>query len=167
MDINTITLVGRIAADPKFAPAQGEGSARISFRLAVGRNIPSSVLKTNPNLQQTDYIECVAFGKAAENHARYLSKGKQVAVRGSLNVNERDNADGTRTWFHQVRAVEVSYGADSAKQASAPTAATTPAGVSENAILALVQKALQANGVSVPKAPKAPAVEELPADPFA
>lgn len=70
--INNITLLGRLTAglDPRQTPS---GKTVASFTLAVdgpGRDAAAS------------FIDCVAWGAAAETIAKYTGKGDQLAVTG-------------------------------------------------------------------------------------
>lgn len=75
-DLNSVVLIGRLTADPKFDQLPS-GTAKASFSLAnnyLGANKTSEV----------NFFDIVAFGKLAETCNSYLKKGKQIAVRGSL-----------------------------------------------------------------------------------
>ena len=70
--MNNIVLIGRITKDPELKYTNnGKGNTR--FTLAVQRN-----------KDETDFINCVAWEKTAENIAEYIKKGSQIAVQGSI-----------------------------------------------------------------------------------
>lgn len=70
--MNTVNLIGRLTKDPELKyTSNGKGNTR--FTLAVQRN-----------KEETDFINCVAWEKTAENIAEYFKKGSQIAVQGSI-----------------------------------------------------------------------------------
>lgn len=70
--MNNIVLIGRITKYPELKYTNnGKGNTR--FTLAVPRN-----------KDETDFINCVAWEKTAENIAEYFKKGSQIAVQGSI-----------------------------------------------------------------------------------
>ena len=70
--MNTVNLIGRLTKDPELKyTSNGKGNTR--FNLAVQRN-----------KEETDFINCVAWEKTAENIAEYFKKGSQIAVQGSI-----------------------------------------------------------------------------------
>lgn len=77
--INNTTLVGRVVRDLEVRTTES-GKSVASFALAVdgfGKDAPAN------------FIDCVAWNKAAEILAEYATKGKQIAITGRLQ---------TRTW---------------------------------------------------------------------
>lgn len=97
--MNSITLVGRLTADPEIRVAKNkEKTAVANFTLAVYRD-----------KETTDFINCVAFRETAELVEKYFSKGLRVAVNGSLNIDVVDNKDNSRSYYTKVvvRNVEI------------------------------------------------------------
>ena len=92
--LNSVTLVGRIATDVtlRYTPS---GRPVAQFRLAVDRPARD---KDN---RKADFIPVVTWGNAAEAAARYLQKGRLVAVRGRLQVREYES-NGQRRWATEV-----------------------------------------------------------------
>ena len=70
--MNNIVLIGRMTKDPELKYTNN-GKANTRFTLAVQRN-----------KEETDFINCVAWEKTAENIAEYFKKGSQIAVQGSI-----------------------------------------------------------------------------------
>ena len=70
--MNTVNLIGRLTKDPELKyTSNRKGNTR--FTLAVSRN-----------KDETDFINCVAWEKTAENIAEYFKKGSQIAVQGAM-----------------------------------------------------------------------------------
>lgn len=81
--INSVTLIGRLVRDIELKTTES-GKTVTSFTLAVdGYNKDSDA----------NFIDCVAWGKAAEILKQYTSKGKQIGITGRLQTRvwERDN----------------------------------------------------------------------------
>ncbi|WP_295154521.1 single-stranded DNA-binding protein [uncultured Brachyspira sp.] len=96
-DFNNVTLIGRLTADPvsKYLPS---GSAVAEFSIANNYYVSSK------NTTEVNYFEVVAFGKIAETVSKYLTKGKQVAVMGTLRQDRWQDKD-TNTSRSKVRIV--------------------------------------------------------------
>lgn len=94
--LNRVVLVGRMTRDPELRRT-GTGTAVTSFTIAMNRNF------TNQNGErQADFIPCVVWNKAAENVARYCSKGSLVGVDGRLQSRQYENQDGRRVTVVEV-----------------------------------------------------------------
>ena len=66
----------------------GQGLAIATFTLAVKRET-----KNKEGNYETDFLNCVAYGKQAETISKYLDKGSQVAIEGRIQTGsyEKDN----------------------------------------------------------------------------
>jgi single-strand DNA-binding protein len=84
-------LVGHLTADPVLRPID-ENRKVCDMRLAVNDQ------KDQPPL----FIDVATFGSQAEACAKYLSKGRAIAVTGRLIYREWLADDGTRRSKHQV-----------------------------------------------------------------
>ncbi|KXB58248.1 single-strand binding family protein [Gemella haemolysans] len=74
------------------------------FAVAVNR------IFTDQNGQrQTDFINCVAFRKQAENMARFLGRGSQVAVEGRIQTRNYQGKDGNTVYVTEVVAESVQF----------------------------------------------------------
>jgi single-strand DNA-binding protein len=89
--VNTVTLVGHLTADPVLRPID-ENRKVCDMRLAVNDQ------KDQPPL----FIDVATFASQAEACAKYLSKGRAIAVTGRLIYREWLADDGTRRSKHQV-----------------------------------------------------------------
>ena len=86
--MNKVILIGRLTADPelRYTPS---GAAVCSFRIAVDRPFNSQ-----SGEREADFINIVVWNKAAENTAKYMSKARQIAVEGPLQIRSYDGNDG-------------------------------------------------------------------------
>ena len=51
---------------------------------------------------EADFINCVAFGKTAENIANFFFKGNQIAIKGRIQTGSYDAQDGTKRYTTDV-----------------------------------------------------------------
>lgn len=98
--MNTVTLIGRLTADPTLRRSTDTTNVSATMRVAVDRH------GTNGG---ADFITVVAFGTAAENHARYLAKGRLVAIGGRLHHNTWTDDAGNNRERYEVIARTVDY----------------------------------------------------------
>ena len=101
--MNKILLIGRLTKDPELRYTQS-GTAVASFTLAVNRNF------TNQNGErEADFINCIAWQKAAEFVSQYFKKGQQMALEGRLQVRSYDDNNGQRRWVTEVVTEKVEF----------------------------------------------------------
>jgi single-strand DNA-binding protein len=98
--MNNVTLIGRLTADPESVEYDndGEHGNLAKFRLAVDRG-PDA----------TDFVPVTAFGKTAAAVLDYCSKGRQVAITGTLRSSEWTRDDGTTAYGLEVIANKVDF----------------------------------------------------------
>ena len=94
--MNKVVLMGRITRDLELKTA-GAGTMFMSFTVAVNRkfNKPGEE-------RQADFINCKAFGKTAENIAKFFSKGALILVEGRIQTGHYDNKEGVRVYTTDV-----------------------------------------------------------------
>ena len=100
--LNSVVLVGRLTADPSLRYTTN-GTAVASFALAVNRRFKQE------GQQDVDFINIVAWKAQAENCAKYLTKGSQVAVEGRLQIRNYEASDGQRRTVAEVVANSVQF----------------------------------------------------------
>lgn len=91
--MNKVVLIGRTTKSPELRYAPGTGTAVCRFTLAVNRPYKKD---------ETDFINCVAFGKIAETIAQYVLKGRQVAITGSIRTGSYENNAGNKIYTTDV-----------------------------------------------------------------
>lgn len=117
--LNNVTLMGRLVADPELKTTQN-GTSVAAFRLAVERNYAPQGQE-----RQADFISCVAWRQTAEFVGKYFTKGRMIAVEGSLQSRNYEDKNGQKRTAIEVL-VERAHFADS-KPASAGQASAPPA----------------------------------------
>lgn len=99
--MNNITLIGRITKDLELK--QAGNANKCDFTIAVDRKFAKE------GQQKTDFINCVCWGKVAENLVNHQGKGKLIAVNGELNIDQYQNAEGENRTFTKVNANNIEY----------------------------------------------------------
>jgi len=101
--INNIVLIGRLVRDPELRYT-GSGIPVGNFTLAVERDF-----KNQQGVKEVDYIKIVTWRKLAEVIAAHLSKGRLVAVNGSLQINKSQDKEGRSYINPEVNADNVQF----------------------------------------------------------
>lgn len=101
--MNVCHLIGNLANDPEVRTTQS-GLCTCSFRLAVQRRF-----KGADGQRETDFIPIVAWRQTAELCAKYLAKGRKVAVTGSLQMRSYQAQDGQKRTVAEVIADNVEF----------------------------------------------------------
>lgn len=100
--MNRVVLIGRLTKDPELRQSQG-GKSICSFTLAVDRRTK------NEGQPSADFIRCKAFGKTADNLAKYMSKGSLIAIGGSIQTGSYTNQQGQKIYTTDVLAQEIVF----------------------------------------------------------
>ena len=82
--MNSLTIIGNLTRDPELRTTP-QGKQVCSIDVAVNRR------KKIEGQPEADYFRVNAWGELAKNCARYLSKGKKVAVTGSVSLSKREH----------------------------------------------------------------------------
>ena len=118
--MNRIILMGRLTAEPDLKYSSKDTSMAIArYSLAVDRKFA----KKEDGSKATDFIRCVAFGKAAEFASKYFHKGQRVLVEGRLQIGEFTNKEGQKVPTADV-VIESQEFADAPKNGQAAPAAS-------------------------------------------
>jgi len=115
--VNSVTFVGHLTADPVIKQLSDDRKV-CNLRLAVNDQ------KDQPPL----FIDVATFGTQADACARYLTKGRAVAVTGRLAYREWEADDGTRRSKHYVIG-RVQFGGGGRTDGDKPAEAETPEAV--------------------------------------
>ena len=100
--MNNVTLIGRLTADPELRHTQS-GIAMSRFTVAVDRRVKSGEEK------QADFITVVAWRQTAEFVCKYFSKGRRIALTGSIRTGSYTAQDGSKRYTTEVFADNVEF----------------------------------------------------------
>ena len=101
--MKSVILMGRLVADPELKTTQS-GLEVTSFRIAVDR----AYVKSGEE-RKADFIDIVAWRKTAVFVCQYFSKGKPIAIKGSLQQRSYDAKDGSKRYVTEVVAENVEF----------------------------------------------------------
>lgn len=101
--MNRVILVGRLTKSPDVKNTTS-GKAVANFTLAVDRRF-----KNKDGQKEADFINCQAWGKAAELLGQYTQKGSRIGVVGRMQVRSYDGTDGVKRWVTEVIVDELEF----------------------------------------------------------
>lgn len=70
-----------------------QGLAVGTFTLAIKREIKED---------ETDFLNCVAYGKTAELVSKYLDKGSKISVEGHIQTGSYENKEGKKVYTTDI-----------------------------------------------------------------
>jgi len=92
MAMNVIVLQGNLVADPTF---HGENDSVARFTIANNTGFGDNA--------EVHFVDCVAFGKQVETIQKFLTKGKEINIRGRLVQRRWENDEGEKRSKLEVR----------------------------------------------------------------
>lgn len=102
--MNRAVIIGNLTRDPELRTTRETGLSVCSFTVAVSRRT------ANQSGERTaDFIPVVAWRGTAENCAKYLQKGSQVAVAGAIQTRSYEDDMGARRYVTEIIADEVKF----------------------------------------------------------
>ena len=99
--MNKVFLIGRLTQDPTASTLQS-GHTYCRFSIAVNRNF------SRDGENRADFINIVTWDGLAQNCVKYLEKGSQVAVTGSIQTGSYER-DGVKRQTFDIRADQVEF----------------------------------------------------------
>lgn len=100
--LNTWIGMGRLTRDPELKHTSN-GVPVVSFTIAVDRQRNSS------GEVETDFIDIVAWRQTAEFISRNFSKGRLIAIEGSLRIREYTDKEGRKRRTSEIAAENVHF----------------------------------------------------------
>jgi single-strand DNA-binding protein len=91
VNINRVVLTGNLTADPDLRSLPS-GTSVCKLRVACNTRRKDSA--TGEYVDKPNYFDVTVWGAQGENAARYLSKGRGVAIDGRLEWREWETDDG-------------------------------------------------------------------------
>ena len=101
--MNRLTIIGNLTKDPETRQT-GNGKSVCNFTLAVSRRE-----KDENGQNKADFFRVAAWGQMGENCQKYLTKGRKVAVVGTVSVRPYTDKDGKPAASMDVFAQEVEF----------------------------------------------------------
>lgn len=97
--MNKVFIVGRLTRDPEHRTTPN-GVSVTTLGVAVTRRM---------NREEADFFNVVAWRGLADNCAKYLVKGQQIAVVGELRTRSYDAKDGTKRYVTEIQADDIEF----------------------------------------------------------
>ncbi len=95
--MNKVILIGRLTRDPEVRYSQGaEPMAIARYSLAVNRRFKRD------GQPDADFLNCVAFGRNGEFAEKFLKKGMQICVIGSIQTGSYTDKDGNKRYTTDI-----------------------------------------------------------------
>ena len=100
--MNKLTIIGNLTRDPELRTTQG-GVSVCTFSVAVNRR------QKRDGQPEADYFRVSAWRELGENCAKWLIKGRKVAVVGPVSVSTYTGQDGKNHANLEVLAQDVEF----------------------------------------------------------
>lgn len=105
MSFNSITIHGHLGRDPELTYTP-QGAAVCKMSVATTEKYRG---KGGEQLERTTWFRVTVWGKPAENASKYLAKGRQVIVIGTLHIEDWTDREGKPRYSVEVNADKVQY----------------------------------------------------------
>jgi len=105
-NINRVVLVGNLTRDPELKSLPS-GMAVCDLGIAVNHRRKNQ--QTGEWIEEPNFFRVSVFGSQAESCARFLSKGRAVAIDGRLRWRQWDAQDGTKREAVEIVAETVQF----------------------------------------------------------
>ena len=127
MNLNRLTLIGRITDDPELKKTRS-GKAYTRFCVATTEFFNGSDGKK----ENTEFHQCVAWERKAENICRYVKKGQGILVEGPVRTSTYTDKDDAKRSIRLLNVFNVQFGTKSknSKGSSSPVDETGEKGES-------------------------------------
>ena len=101
--LNVAIIMGRLTRDPELRRTNS-GKPVASFTVAVDRDYAPEGQE-----KETDFIDCVAWGKTAEFICKYFSKGQMMNLAGRIQTRTWEDKEGHKRKSTEVVIEEVYF----------------------------------------------------------
>ena len=100
--MNKVLLTGRLTRDPELRYTSNS-KAVCNFTIATNRPVVRDGEKI------ADFINCIVWGKTAENLSKYQSKGSLIGIDGRLESRSYDDKDGNKRYVTEVPVEHIEF----------------------------------------------------------
>jgi single-strand DNA-binding protein len=100
MSVNKVILVGNLGKDPETRYTSG-GQAVCHFSLATSETFKD---RAGERQKRTEWHRIVVWGKSAEIAQKYLKKGSQIYLEGSIRSSEWTDKEGQKRTSFEINA---------------------------------------------------------------
>ena len=97
--MNIHMIHGRLVRDPELTKGNEDKNSRCNFTVAVDRRYGD----------ETDFFDCVVFGKRAEVIEKYFGKGSEIIVSGEGQIRSYDDKNGVRRKAYSILVADFNF----------------------------------------------------------
>lgn len=102
--MNKVIMIGNLVADPETRTTQS-GVTQCTLRIAVQCRFADK----QTGKRESDFFNVICWRNTAEFAAKYLAKGRKIAVEGSLQTRSYDAQDGSKRYVTEIIADNVEF----------------------------------------------------------
>lgn len=106
--VNKVILVGNLGKDPEVRFTDS-GTALCKFPMATTEKWTDS---NGQKQEKTEWHNIIVWGKQGETCGKYLSKGRQAYIEGSLRTRDYEDKSGVKKYITEVIAKDVRFLSD-------------------------------------------------------
>jgi single-strand DNA-binding protein len=99
--MNNVVMTGRLIRDPELRFIAGSGKAVCTFSIAVDRAFSKE--------KTADFFNIVVWGRTAEHVANYMTKGRLVGIKGTIQNRSYEGKDGGKKYVTEIIADAVEF----------------------------------------------------------
>ena len=104
-DLNLCMFIGRLGQDPELR--QTANSAVCNFSIATSERWTNK--NTGEKQERTEWVRCVAWGKAGEIINQYAHKGDLMHVRGRMETRKWQDRDGQDRYTTEIKVSDFQF----------------------------------------------------------
>ena len=101
--MNQVILIGNLTKDPEHTTTTG-GISICKFSIAVQRKFANQ-----EGVREADFFDIVAWRSLADNCQKFLTKGKKVAITGSIQIRNYEDKEGVKRKAIDIQADNVEF----------------------------------------------------------
>ncbi len=98
MDLNRVTVLGRLTRDPEVRNTT-TGKSVANITIATGRVWTDT---SGQRQEKSEFHNCVMWGKLADIASQYLGKGRRVYAEGRLETRDWTGQDGVKRYRTEI-----------------------------------------------------------------
>lgn len=104
--MNKAIIIGRLGADPELKKVGNNGTSVCRLSVATTETWTD---KNGQRQEKTEWHRVVVWGRTADNCAKHLAKGRQVAVTGKIETRSWTDTNDVKRYATEIRAEVVEF----------------------------------------------------------
>ncbi len=104
---NSVQLIGNLGKAPeRVGKKKGADNAMVRFSLATNESYTN---KDNERVDNTQWHNCIAFGRKAEVLEEYCDKGTKLAIQGRIRYEQYEDKQGVSRMGVSIQVMEFMF----------------------------------------------------------